>query len=497
MPTEATQDSELVLRPHDGPQTRLLESDATITFYGGEAGGGKTTGALLALARWFQVRGYEAILFRRNAVDLEGADSAWEQSKRVMGALGGTPRTAPALSWRWPEHGSAIEMRHLQNADDVERHQGKSYACIVFEEVTHFEASQFWYLVSRLRSTCGVTPHMIATLNPDPESWVYGLVQWWIDPDSGLPIPERDGVVRWLVRRSNDALDWGDSREEVEARNPGRSAMSVTFIRSRLTDNPTMTAKDPDYAKRLDLLPAVQRDRLKEGRWTKARKGPLFHEAPATYTARPIRFDVVRIGVDFAYSSRTSADHNAAVVVGRIADRFYVLHVVRRQCDANAWAAELAALRQRHPTATLHAYIGGTELGVVSMLAQPPHRIRIEATTTRMDKFARAQATAGHWNGNERDVLEAESRIAGGDRAATVPPRIPKRIYVPEQASWDVAGFVERVLDFTGRDGGADDEIDALVAAIDAAGSIRVVPETPTSEDANRVGAGESSGFQF
>lgn len=493
----AERDEELVLAPHPGPQTRLLESTATLTFYGGQGGGGKTYGALLALARWFQVSGYEAILFRRNAVDLEGADSAWEQSKRVMGVLGGTARTAPALSWRWPEHRSSIEMRHLQNPGDEERHQGKSYACVVFEEVTHFLASQFWYLISRLRSTCGVTPHMIATLNPDPESWVFALVEWWIDAESGLPIPERDGVVRWMVRLADDSLAWADTREELESRYPDRAPMSVTFIAARFSDNPTLALKDPDYHARLDMLPAVQRDRLKEGRWTRARKGSLFHEAPATYTARPIRFDVIRIGVDFAYSARTSADHNAAVVVGRIADRFYVLHVVKRQCDANAWGGELAALKQRYPTATFHAYIAGTELGVVSMLAQPPHRIRIDATTTRMDKLARAQRTAGHWNGNERDVIEAEARVAAGDRIATVPPRIPKRVYVPEQAGWDVAGFVDRVLAFTGRDGGEDDEIDALVAAVDAAGSIRVVTETQANDESMRVGAGESSGFTF
>lgn len=272
-------EEELVLAPQEGPQTALLESDADITFFGGQAGGGKTFAALLALVRWFQVLGYAGILFRRQAVDLVGAESAWEQSKRIMGALGGVPRESPSLSWRWTDHRSSIEFRHLQHADDVLDHMGKAYACIVFEEVTHFLESQFWYLVSRLRSTCGVRPHVIATCNPDPDSFVAKLVAWWIDQATGLPIESRCGVKRWFVRRDDDSFDWADAKSDVEARNPGKGALSVTFIASKLTDNPHLTRVDPEYATRLDALPLVERQRLKEGRWSRgAASGDYFRD---------------------------------------------------------------------------------------------------------------------------------------------------------------------------------------------------------------------------
>lgn len=272
-------EQELVLRPHPGPQTQLLESDCDMTFFGGQGGGGKTWGALFALGRWYNVPGYTGILFRREAVDLQGAESAWEQSKRLMGVLGGNGRESPTLSWRWPEHRSLIEMRHLQHEGDERAHAGKAYACIVFEELTEFTAQQFWFLFSRLRSTCGVRPHVIATLNPDPEHWVFELLAWFIDAESGLPIPERCGQTRWLVRREDDTFDLDSDRAALEARHPGKRALSFTFIPSARTDNPTLTQADPDYETKLDALTAVDRARLKEGRWRRSMKsGGYFRE---------------------------------------------------------------------------------------------------------------------------------------------------------------------------------------------------------------------------
>ena len=183
------------------------------------------------------------------------------------------------------------------------------------------------------------------------------------------------------------------------------------------------------------------------------RSGRLFLAGAPTYTTRPPSFDRIAIGIDFAYSKKTASDNNAAVVVGKAGTKFYVLRVVRRQCSAPEWAAVLADLRAQFPAATMHAYIGGTELGVVDMLREPPYRLNVRATTTRMDKWSRAQKTAGHWNG------DAETNV-------------PRRIHVPESASWDLPGFLERLADFSGNDGDSDDEVDALVAAVDACGVI-------------------------
>ena len=47
-------------------------------------------------------------------------------------------------------------------------------------------------------------PYIRATCNPDADSWVADLLQWWIDQDTGFPIPERAGKVRWFIRSGDE-----------------------------------------------------------------------------------------------------------------------------------------------------------------------------------------------------------------------------------------------------------------------------------------------------
>ena len=68
-------------------------------------------------------------------------------------------------------------------------------------------------MLTRNRSTCGVTPYIRATCNPDPDSWVAELIDWWIGED-GYPIPERQGKLRYFMI-DRDQYIWGDTKEEV------------------------------------------------------------------------------------------------------------------------------------------------------------------------------------------------------------------------------------------------------------------------------------------
>ena len=60
----------------------------------------------------------------------------------------------------------------------------------------------------------GVPGYIRATCNPDADSWVRSLIDWWIDPDTGFPIKERSGVLRWFVR-DGDSLHWADTRADL------------------------------------------------------------------------------------------------------------------------------------------------------------------------------------------------------------------------------------------------------------------------------------------
>src|SRR5215468_6973160 len=110
-----------------------------------------------------------------------------------------------AREWRWPR-GGKIKFLHLQFDSTVYDWQGAQITLICFDELTHFSRHQFFYMVSRNRSTCGVRPYIRATCNPDADSWVADFLAWWIDRETGFPIPERAGVLRYFVRVSDEIV---------------------------------------------------------------------------------------------------------------------------------------------------------------------------------------------------------------------------------------------------------------------------------------------------
>jgi hypothetical protein len=181
-----------------GRQSEFLRSPADICIYGGAAGGGKTTGLILEPLRHVsQVTNFTAVFFRRTMPQITNPGALWDESLNFYPQLGGAPHVR-MREWRWPR-GGKIKFSHLQFETTVYDWQGAQITLICFDELTHFSAHQFFYMVSRNRSTCGVRPYIRATCNPDAESWVADFLSWWIDPESGLPIPERAGRIagRW------------------------------------------------------------------------------------------------------------------------------------------------------------------------------------------------------------------------------------------------------------------------------------------------------------
>jgi predicted phage terminase large subunit-like protein len=266
--------------PQPGPQEAFSSCLADICIYGGSAGGGKTWSLAFEAARFVDVPGYGAVIFRRTSPELQGSGSVWEEASKIYPLMGGRSREAPVLSYRFPQR-SLIEFRHMQYEKDVRQHQSKQYGFVGFDELTHFEPSMFWYMLSRLRGVGGVPKRMRGTCNPDPDSFVRMLIDWWIGPD-GLAIDARSGVIRWFVRLDEDLI-WGDSPAAVHARDPHRirrrgepmngpddkrpEPQSFTFIRSRATDNRKLMETDPGYVSRLSLLPGAQAKRLRDGDW--------------------------------------------------------------------------------------------------------------------------------------------------------------------------------------------------------------------------------------
>src|SRR5207237_489798 len=155
-----------------------------------------------------------------------------------------------------------------------------------------FTASQFFYMLSRNRSMCGVKPYVRASANAEP-GWLADFLAWWID-DEGWAIPERSGVIRWMIRK-NDVTYWADSyaalyEEHKIADLPDDDPKqpipkSVTFILSTVYDNQRLLDADPGYLANLQALDYVDRMRLlgdgkRGGNWKiKPAAGKVFNKA--------------------------------------------------------------------------------------------------------------------------------------------------------------------------------------------------------------------------
>jgi predicted phage terminase large subunit-like protein len=256
------------IRPQPGPQEAFLSSTADVVIYGGSAGSGKSFALLLESMRYpCTVSGFDSVVFRRSTVDLRRPGGLWSESMKLFPHAKGMP-VAHRFEWLWPGKGS-VKLAHLEHETTKLDWHGSQLGFIGFDELTTFTESQFWYLFSRNRSRSGIRPYIRASCNADAGSWVAKLIEWWIDPATGYPIPERSGVVRYFVRGQDDQLVWFDTKLAAMLAT-GQSAETVksfTFIAAKLADNPALTRSDPGYLGNLMMLARVERERLLNGNW--------------------------------------------------------------------------------------------------------------------------------------------------------------------------------------------------------------------------------------
>lgn len=413
--TVAERPSGVVIEPQDGPQDQFLASPADIAIYGGAAGGGKTYGLLMEPIRWQDNAAFGAVIFRREAVQITNEGGLWDTAMQLYPMLGAVPKVSPKAMFRFPS-GAKVSFAHLQTEASVLDWQGAQIPLICFDELTHFTRYQFFYMLSRNRSTCGVRPYVRATCNPDAESWVADLIAWWIDQESGLPIPERSGAIRWFVRVS-DVLQWGDSPEELEQRHGVDRAdcKSITFIAASVYDNHALLEKDPGYLANLKSLSRVERERLLGGNWKIKPAAGLYFKRHETTILEECPSDVVAWcrAWDFAATEPTednpNPDWTAGVKIGRRAGgRYVVAHVARERFQA-AKVRELVKRTAEHDGRGVRISIPEDPGQAGKDQAQSYVTLLAGWSVTRRrpsnDKVTRAEPVAAQWQANNVDVV--------------------------------------------------------------------------------------------
>lgn len=341
-----------VLQPQVGPQTMFLSSPADICIYGGAAGGGKTYGLLLSPLRHKNVKGFGCTIFRKNYNQIFAQGGLWDEAQEMYHGIKGAQKRISEGAWSFNDKDgmvvSKVSFAHIERDDELDKWQGSQICEIGFDELTHFTEKMFFYMLSRNRSTCGVRPFVRATCNPDADSWVAKFISWWIDPETGYPIKERSGKLRWFIRRDEN-ITWADSKEELWERfnlqtpEERTEPKSVTFIMSLVQDNKELLRINPGYLANLKALSLIERERLLHGNWKiKAAAGLFFKREQLGNILEFLPADVtdwVRCW-DLAASEKTDSGdpaYTAGVLIGKRSNgRYVIADVINKQMSAEA-----------------------------------------------------------------------------------------------------------------------------------------------------------------
>ena len=415
----------LQIKPQAGPQEAFMSTPADIAIYGGAAGAGKSFGLLMEPLRHVTTnKEFAAVCFRRNTVQVKNPGGLWDESMKLYPLANGAPINH-VNEWRW-QKGGKVKFGHLEHEDTVLDWQGSQIPLILFDELTHFSQAQFFYLMSRNRSMCGVKPYIRASTNPDADSWVATFIAWWIDQETGYPIPERAGKIRWFIRLA-DTLLWADTKQGLIDLH-GRPELpddheeqvrpkSVTFIPAKLSDNKALLKADPDYKANLMALSRVERERLLMGNWKiKPAAGLYFKRSDVTIVdsiPEDIEKEVRRwdLAATEISEQNPNPDYTAGVKMARLKNgRYIILDCVWERLKS-------------HKVRELVKRVANNDTRKVKIgLAQDPGQAgkeQVESYVRELagwpvdivretgDKITRADPYAAQWQAGNIDILRA------------------------------------------------------------------------------------------
>jgi hypothetical protein len=353
--------------PRNKPQTDAYFSEADITLYGGQAGGGKTD-LLLGLAFTSHQR---SLIMRRSYTDL---GALIERAVEINGSRDGLNRSPP------PKFRTAndrvIDFGAATHVGSEQAWQGQPHDFIGFDEVVQFQEVQVRFLMGWNRTTVpGQRCRIVMASNPPVMAqgdWIVGYFRPWLDPTH--PNPAKPGDLRWFVT--------GPDGKDMEVEGPmpfdidGDTyiPLSRTFIPATVKDNPYLA--DTNYQAQLDALQEPLRSAVRDGNFMAARADQAMQVIPSDWIREAMRrgansptpppgVPMTAVGVDVAISL------DETVIAPRY-DYWYAPLVVvpGAQTPTYSQGAALIVQHRRNEAAVVVDVGGGYGGGVVTCLAE-------------------------------------------------------------------------------------------------------------------------------
>jgi hypothetical protein len=162
--------------------------------------------------------------------------------------------------WRWPDYGSILDFGYAEHEQDVRKYDTTEYNYIGFDELTSFTEFQYSYLAfSRCRTSKSELPAFVRSAS-NPGNIGHG----------------------WVRSRFVEPSIYG-----YKLLRDAKSGMFRIYIPALATDNPYLLKADPDYIRRLEMLPESDRRAKLYGDWFSF-EGQVFDDwRPAPFPGEP------------------------------------------------------------------------------------------------------------------------------------------------------------------------------------------------------------------
>ncbi|WYV99510.1 terminase large subunit [Pseudomonas phage vB_PpuM-Kassivere] len=338
-----------VIGPKSFKQLEFMQSEATITVFGGAAGAGKSYLGVMDFLQYIHLPNFRGVMTRRTTPQLKGPGGLHEKCMDLFRLVDKNVKWKDKDGKFVFSSGAAIFLRHFETEADRDNFQGWEVNKFLVDEGQQFLETMVTYLQSRMRNPkCPeVQPHMKITCNPDYNSFLRKWIEWWLDPNTGIPIPERSGVTRWFVRLGGK-MHWAGSREEAielyGRKNLGPDdedqvkPVSFKFIAANCFDNPILMLNNPDYVANLEAQPRVDRERLLDGSWLAREEGAGYfkedwvHKIPMPPLTAIKRVRAWDISGTLPSDTNPDPDWTAGVLMSKDKNSMYTVeHVVRER----------------------------------------------------------------------------------------------------------------------------------------------------------------------
>jgi hypothetical protein len=232
-----------IISAQEGNQWDFLQSSVTEVAMLGEAGGGKSWALLLDYLYDYHHPEHNGVIFRKTYKDLE--DLVYK-AHQIYPALGGK-FSEQKHCWTFPS-GARLWMSYLDHDKDIFRYQGWEFSWIAWDELPQFSKMPYIFMFSRLRcSNPNINKRVRSTGNPHGQG------------------------VLWVWDRFCDSLKEKEVREFITSSDrdtevPEGRGISRMWMRSIRNENRKLMDADPDYEKKLDLLPETLKEAYKYGK---------------------------------------------------------------------------------------------------------------------------------------------------------------------------------------------------------------------------------------